>query len=213
MQQETTTSTTTAINNGCCHSGLKTNINFLNFSSSLPRIRQGNAIEVQLNVTLGLAGLLLLIHSARMTVQNIPVAPSHPAPPGEYKHLKRKNKCSLSVRKGFLGVLWVSICSRRVDVARAAASATSKHGEGGYEQFDTKGREGKDATLHRGLWCKKRTKTPKKSLFLPLASNCLPATCSGRRSSTATVKRLPASWSWTLDNVSSLRFNPLLLWE
>lgn len=64
-----------------------------------------------------------------------------PLPPGEYKHLKRKNKCSLTVRKSFflgggpLG-LNLALC---VDFAQAAVSATSKSSRGGYEEFDTKG--------------------------------------------------------------------------
>lgn len=72
---------------------------------------------------------------------------------GEYKHLKRKNKCSLTVRKflGFFGEGWgggvgggrgiplslnLALC---VDFTQAAVAAASKQSRGGYEESDTKG--------------------------------------------------------------------------
>lgn len=65
-----------------------------------------------------------------------------PLPPGEYKHLTRKNKCSLTVRKSFfwVGPLGLNL-AHCVDFAQAAVSATSKSSRGGYEEFDTKGEE------------------------------------------------------------------------
>lgn len=92
--------------------------------------------------------------------RNIPFAP------GEYKHLKRKNECRLTVRKFLWGGgesplgLNLAPC---VDFAQAAVSA-SKQSRGGYEEFDTKGGKERMPRSTESLSEKKQEREKKNAL-------------------------------------------------